>query len=317
MVQVLDIVKGSLRAIGALEAGENPDADTANDAFNLLNDMLATWSNSRMMIYYTTSVTFNLTPSVKDYTIGPGGMIGASFTGSISGFVLTVAAVASGDIALGQTLVGAGIAAGTTITSFGTGAGGGQTLGPGTYNLNISQTVASTAITASYQRPLRFNSAFVRVSGIDYPVAPMSLEDYELIGLKSLNGPWPRGFYYRPSEPLGIISFWPNPSSGEMHMFADTVLGQFNTLSDVIQMPQGYNLAMRYGLAELLMPEYGRASHDSAEMIMKYAADGRALIKRTNMQPQQTMRFEVGMMGGNNKSPADASFIFSGGFARY
>lgn len=315
MTQVLEIVKRSLRAIGALEAGETPDSDTANDAFNLLNDMLAAWSNSRMMVYYTTDVKFTLTPNVKDYTVGPGGTIGAAFTGSISGFVLTVTSVTSGDIALGQTLVGAGISAGTTITSYGTGAGGGTTFGPGTYNLNISQTVASTTVTASYQRPLRFNSAFVRVASIDYPVAPLSLEDYEGIGLKSLNGPWPRAFYYRPSESLGMVTFWPNPSSGEMHMFADTILGQFNTLSDVIQLPQGYNLAMRYGLAELLMPEYGRASHDSAEMIMRYAAEGRALIKRTNMQPQQVSRFDPMLMGHGRST--DAAWIYSGGFARY
>lgn len=308
-VQVLSIISSALRTIGALESGETPDADTANDAFNLLNDMLAAWSNDRMMIYYTTAVVFPLTPNVQSYTIGPGGSIGAVFTGSISGFVLTVTSVTSGSIALGQTLVGAGVTAGTTITSFGTGAGG-STLAAGTYNLNLSQAVASTTITASYQRPLRINSAFVRVSGIDYPVAPISLEDYETIGLKNLNGPWPRALYYRPSGPLGEITFWPNPSSGEMHMFADTILGQFNSLSDVIQLPQGYNLALRFSLAELMLPEYGRSSEGGA--IMRYAAEGRALIKRTNMQPQQYSRFDPMLMG---QTPViDAGWILTGGF---
>lgn len=310
MTTPLDIISGAMRAINALESGEVPDADSANDAFILLNDLLATWANSKMMIHYTTDIVFPLVPNVKDYTIGPGGTVGAVITGSISGFTLTVTGITSGAIALGQTLSGAGITAGTTITSFGTGAGG-VANGLGTYTLSASQTVASTTIQAYYQRPVRINSAFVRVATLDYPVAVMSIEDYELIGLKTLNGPWPRGLYYQPSIPLGNLTFWPNPSSGEMHLIADTILGQFNTLADVVRLPQGYNLALRYGLAELLSPEYGRASHDSFAVIAKFAADGRALIKRSNMAPQQNSKFDP-MLLTNQRN--DAGWILSGGF---
>lgn len=310
MTQVLDIVKSALRTIGALEAGETPDADQANDALVLLNDMVAAWSNSKMMVHYTTDIVFPLVTNVKDYTIGPGGTMGAVFTGSVSGFTLTVSALTSGALALGQVISGTNITAGTTITSFGTGAGG-VANAVGTYTLSQSMTAASTTITGSYQRPLRINSAYVRVSSVDYPVAVLSIEDYELIGLKSLNGPWPRGLYYQPSEPLGNIAFWPLPSSGEMHMLADTVLGQFNTLSDVIQLPQGYNLALRYNLAELMMPEYGRASAETADFVIRFAADGRALIKRTNMQPQQNARFDPALLTGVRN---DAGWILSGGF---
>ncbi len=312
MTQALDIVSGALRAIGALEAGEQPDPDAANDALILINDMIAAWSNSRMMIHYTTEVIHPLVVNVKDYTIGPGGSVGAVFTGSIAGFILTVTSITSGALALGQTITGAGIAAGTTITAFGTGAGE-VVNGLGTYRVSITNTVGSIPITASYQRPLRINSAFVRSSSIDYPVAILSVEDYETIGLKSLNGPWPRALYYQPSMPLGNVTFWPLPSSGEMHLFADTVLSQFTTLQDVIQLPQGYNLALRFGLAELLMPEYGRTSQSSAALVAQYAANGRALIKRTNMQPQQYARFDPAIVSNRRQ---DAGFILTGGFDR-
>lgn len=68
----------------------------------------------------------------------------ASFTASISTTTLTVSAVASGTIKLGMEITGTGVAAGTRITNFGTGTGG-----TGTYIVNNSQTVASTAITGS------------------------------------------------------------------------------------------------------------------------------------------------------------------------
>ena len=67
----------------------------------------------------------------------------ASVTGSISGAVLDVTSVTSGTLVVGQTIFGANIEADTVITSFGSGSGG-----VGTYNVNNSQTVASSAITA-------------------------------------------------------------------------------------------------------------------------------------------------------------------------
>ena len=70
----------------------------------------------------------------------------AEFTGSIAGTTLTVTAVASGTIKVGQWISGSGITASpqTTITALGTGTGG-----IGTYTVNQSQTVASTSITSN------------------------------------------------------------------------------------------------------------------------------------------------------------------------
>lgn len=67
----------------------------------------------------------------------------AQFTGSISGTTLTVTAVASGTLRVGNGLQNTanGIAFGTQITALGTGTGG-----VGTYTVNKSQTVASGSI---------------------------------------------------------------------------------------------------------------------------------------------------------------------------
>lgn len=311
MTQVLDIISGALKTIGALESGEQPDTEAANDALLLLNDMLAQWSNERMMISYVTEVIFNNVANKYQYTIGPGGDIGATFTGSISGTILTVTAISSGAIALGQTLSGAGISAGTTITAFGTGAGTISPAGIGTYTVSIPQAVGSITINAYYQRPLRVNSGFTRVGGLDYLLTGVNQENYKNIGLKSLGGPWARNFYYQPSEPLGNIYFWPAPASGEVHLYCDTVLGAFTTLSDVVKLPQGYALALRYNLAELLLPEYGRNGQASIQLIMKQAARTRADIKRTNSQPTQVSSFDPAILNSNMR---DAGWILHGGF---
>lgn len=67
----------------------------------------------------------------------------AVVTGSISGTTLTVSAVASGALAVGQTISGAGITAGTKIVAFDTGTGG-----TGTYTVDQSQTASSTTVSA-------------------------------------------------------------------------------------------------------------------------------------------------------------------------
>jgi hypothetical protein len=63
---------------------------------------------------------------------------GAIITGAIAGTTLTVSAVASGTLAAGMTIQGAGITANTIITALGTGTGG-----VGTYTVNFSQTISS------------------------------------------------------------------------------------------------------------------------------------------------------------------------------
>jgi len=321
MTQPIDIISRALKDIGALEAGETPAPADAQDAFDMLNDMLDQWSNESMMVFYKTEIIFTLTAGQTQYTIGPGGQIGGTLTGSISGTTLTVTDVSDGAIALGMTLAGSGVAPGTKIVRFGSGAGG-NVNSDGTYTVNISQTVASTTISAYYERPLNINSAFVRINtnengqpilngGLDYPITILNLENYELIGLKTLNGPWPRALYYQPSETLGTITVWPNPSQGEMHIFSDTIFQRFTSINDEIVIPQGYYMALRWCLAERLMPMYGKASPTQIQMINSFAGHAKATIKRTNMRPVQVARFEDSLIVGKR---ADAGWILTGGF---
>lgn len=323
MTTPFDIVSRALKDIGALAAGEVPEADSAADAFDMLNDMIDQWSNESMMIYNVTEIIFPLTAGQTQYTIGPGGDIGANFTGSIAGNILTVTGVNSGAVALNQTLSGTGIAPGTQITTFLSGSGG-NVNEAGTYIVNISQSVASTTISAYYQKPLNIDTAFVRINtnsngqpinngGLDYPVAVLELEAYEMIGLKTLSGPWPKALYYNPGQTLGNLFVWPNPSQGELHMFAETLFPRFEDLSQEIIMPQGYINCMRWCLAERLMPMYGKNNQVQIAMIGGYAAQAKATLKRSNMKPAKTAMYSDVLV---NTRSRDAGWILTGGFFR-
>jgi hypothetical protein len=397
MSRPIDIISRALKDIGALEAGEVPTPDAAQDALDMLNDLIDQWSNEGMMIYNVTEIVFPVIPGQTQYTIGPdpstANYIGASVTGSIVGKVLTVTGVTSGAVTLGQTLSGIGIiGSGTKIVEFLTGAGGnvneagtyrlnidattppavftgsisGTTLtvtavsagyigagatisgtgvtagttitsvisasgGVGTYTVSASQTFSSVTmgatvtpipITLYYQKPLGIDSAFVRVNttsngqpilngGLDYQVGILALENYNQIGLKTLNGPWPKALYYNPGAESGNLTLWPNPSQGEMHIFTTTIFSNYDDLYENLAFPQGYSMALRWCLAERLMPMYGKVNGTQITMINAYASQAKATLKRTNMKPMQVASFPDAMLSGRAR---DAGWILNGGF---
>jgi len=327
MAQAIDIISRSLKDIGALAAGETPTAAEAQDALDMLNDMIDQWSNENMIVFNTTEIIFNVVPGQVQYTIGPNhntlNFCGAQFTGSITGNVLTVTNVLSGAVAQGQTMSGSGITAGTKIIQFLTGAGG-NVNEAGTYLLNTTYAapVASTTITAYYEKPLSIDNAYVRVNtnsngipitngGLDYPVAILAMENYNQIGLKTLNGPWPKALYFNPGEDSGNLFLWPNPGQGEMHLFANTIFRRYESINDDVLLPQGYSMALRWCLAERLMPMYGKASQTQIAMIDAFAANAKATLKRNNMRPQQVARYDDVLVAGKY---ADAGWILTGGF---
>ena len=81
--------------------------------------------------------TVNLSQTLASGTLNSS-TVGAKFTASISGTTMTVTAVASGTIYLGQTIQGSGNTAGTIVSAFITGSGG-----TGTYTVSATQTIAS------------------------------------------------------------------------------------------------------------------------------------------------------------------------------
>jgi hypothetical protein len=87
---------------------------------------------------YTVSDSQTVASTVINSTASP-----AIVTGAISGTTLTVSAVTSGTLKIGQTIEGTGVTDGTIITAFGSGSGG-----AGTYTVSASQSVSSTTIYA-------------------------------------------------------------------------------------------------------------------------------------------------------------------------
>ncbi len=108
-----------------------------------------------------------------------GETLSAEFTGSVAGNTLTVSAVASGTLAVGQVVsdLTGNLTANTTITGLGTGAGG-----IGTYIVAPNQTVASEGMTANVTKApavpkARINSTLtaVQYAAAVSPLGPWAL----------------------------------------------------------------------------------------------------------------------------------------------
>lgn len=72
-IVVSDLIRSSMRLIGAIATGETPTADETADGLLVLNDMLENWSTETLSVWGSSNQTFNLIANQSVYTIGPTG----------------------------------------------------------------------------------------------------------------------------------------------------------------------------------------------------------------------------------------------------
>lgn len=73
MTTSLDIIKRSMRLVGALGGGETPTADEAKDGLDALNSMLDQWWIQRLAVYLIEERQFTWPSGQVSRTIGPTG----------------------------------------------------------------------------------------------------------------------------------------------------------------------------------------------------------------------------------------------------
>lgn len=147
----------------------------------------------------------------------------AVVTGSIATTVLTVSAVTSGTLAVGQIVTGTGVTVGTYISALGTGTGG-----TGTYTVNTSQTVSSTTITTGLPPPNFYVTRTGYINGAGRN------------GLKALTigGPTAGGadglwtwLNTGAGSPSSVNVFQIDPTSNYVNVNNSIVVGRFNTVT--------------------------------------------------------------------------------------
>lgn len=131
---------------------------SSNSYLAMTSAGVPSWKNPKYGTFYNTTtetvgiintaypLNFDTTDLSNGVTVAT---TAAVVTGSIALFVLTVTAVTSGTLSIGQVISGTGVTVGTRIVAFVSGSGG-----AGTYTVDKSQTVLSTTISATKQSRL-------------------------------------------------------------------------------------------------------------------------------------------------------------------
>lgn len=191
-----------------------------------------------------------------------------------------------------------------------------------TMSANANQTLTA-ADTISYTvpgdfgiaRPLRIRNSYTRVTtsaaaGLDYWFdCEVSFERYKEIGFKTVAGPWPYEAAYLPTYPYGSLRIYPNPTlAGQVFLYTDTLLTNFTSLTQAVNLPQGYSRSLKKLLALELCPMFGKTP---SPQLITQAKEAKNLIKNQNIEPIVTLRYDSDLVFSRH---TDASWITHGGF---
>lgn len=148
-------------------------------------------------------------------------------------------------------------------------------------------------------RPVSINQATLTVSGSDYGVTCVSFDDYAAVRLKTLSTTFVEQLYYDKTYPLGNIYLYPVPSTAStLTLYCEKELSQFSSLTESINLPNGYKRALKYALAVEIAPEYQVSAGDDVKRI---ALSSLAAVKLKNRRPT-TMQPDSAIMANSRRN---------------
>lgn len=107
-----------------------------------------------------------------------------------------------------------------------------------------------------------------------------------------------RVLYYSSDWPNGSIYLWPVPSAANgLELVFETLLAAV-ALTDTLDLPMGYQQALRLTLAELLAPSFGQQVSPSTAM---KAAEARGRVWANNDTIPTLVTRDAGMPGGGSR----------------
>lgn len=309
-----DIIQGAALNINAFAPGQPMPAAIASTCMQVCNDLLDSLSTDQAFVYTQSENIVAWTPGQYQYTVG--NPVGGTFLGntSVNSNVIIGANVPSNLVVNGDLTDELGLfPAGTVIVSWGL-----TTVtvsNPASATSGIQDTFTyTTPGNFKMPRPLRFRSGFTRITtgnaaGLDYWFDFVTLDRYNEIGYKGVPGPWPYLAALQPTFPLATLWVYPQPSlAGTVFLYTDLILTEFTNLTQSVNLPQGYNRALKKLLALELCPIFGKTP--SPQLIMQ-AKESREFLKSLNASPVETLRYDSDLIYSRH---TDASWIVTGGF---
>lgn len=143
-------------------------------------------------------------------------------------------------------------------------------------------------------RPVSILSAYVVSSGYSYPVKVLTEVEFARVAYKANEAEWPEYLWYSPGIPLGTITVYPVPTTAAyLHLMTETPLEAFESTSDAVYLPPGWQEALASNLAIRIAPEY---ETQASAAVNQMALESKKGIRRVNNRPLK-LRSDLPGMG--------------------
>lgn len=165
----------------------------------------------------------------------------------------------------------------------------------------VNYSVGAGGDVALPTRPERIEYCFVRLLNggsptlyTDYPLAQLlAREDYARVSLKQMQS-FPYYYFYDAAYPLGFLYLWPIPNNQyELHIGTRAVLPQVDVLADDLNLPPGYDGAVKWNLARRLRVAY---RYPADPEVNAMANNGINVVSSNNFAPP-TLSIPSGLRG--------------------
>lgn len=136
------------------------------------------------------------------------------------------------------------------------------------------------------ERPTQITFVGIKDTSVELPIQIITSDEWAMIPSKDSSTTIPTKVYAEGTNPLETLNFWPVPS--EVKTVVIQSLKAFTsitsaTLGTDYELPPGYQQAVRYNLALLLAPEYGKSAAPEVVATANFSLEQ---IKRKNFKPQ-------------------------------
>lgn len=120
----------------------------------------------------------------------------------------------------------------------------------------------------------------IRRSGVDLEMIPMTRGDYFAMPNKDSQG-YPTQFYYDRQRQGATLYVWPAPDSSAAALYYtyQRVIDDVDAQTNALDMPQEWFEALYYGLAERMVPHYGKGGSKNAQLVVIEAQRSYTVVK--------------------------------------
>lgn len=292
------IIRRSLRQLGAIASGETPGAQEIQDASDAFNAMISEWQASGLHLWKEKEATLFLSPSQNNYSLGGSTTTNCCYTPQLIQTTMT----GNGLAALSTTIPC------TSVTGITPGDNFGIMLSTNILYWSTVQSISALNVvlngtgipalanpgtqifdyTTNIYRPLRvINSRRILWSSmIETRLSQLSRVDFRELPNKtqtSIVNQW----FYDPQLTTGVYWVWLNPqdsTNGIRFTFMEPIFN-FNIAADQPDFPVEWINCLVWNLSQELGPEYD-VPGDRWAMIQRRAAETKDVVSGFDREPE-------------------------------